>query len=346
MTLRHAAAVTGSALLVFGLLTTAVLLALRPHPTENVSLIGAVLTKDSDPAKQMAVPNAQITGTSGSAAGEATSDSSGFFHLTLHGDIRPGRPIQLTFRRRDYKPLSMTTKSPDELQIARMEPIQVEHPTQVAGPQTTISNVKLRYTVKVISTVDQGTLVGQFQAINQGGVPCNEARPCSPDGHWKAASGALTLDASLGGQFRDVRVSCIAGPCPFTKIDPEVRSNDDRTVHVSATTWSDTATFLVEADVVHTQVSDLVRQSIPVLLGRGMSFTLPAGAVGPSIEADVNGPLRMQLVGGSDSYIVFPLGPVLNLSWATCTVTVDPDHSKLYSCELKPGYTFPPSGGK
>ena len=346
MTLRHAAAVTGSALLVFGLLTTAVLLALRPHPTENVSLIGAVLTKDSDPAKQMAIPNAQITGISGNATGEATSDSSGFFHLKLRGEIRAGRPIQLTFRHRDYKPLSTTTRSPDQLQIARMEPIQVEHPAQAAGPETVLSNVRVRYTVKVISTVDAGTTVQQFQASNQGGVPCNGERPCSPDGRWKAAAGGLTLDAPLGGQFRDVRVSCIAGPCPFTKIDPEVRSNDDRTLHVSATTWSDTATFLVEADVVHTQVSDLVRQAFPVLLGRGMSFTLPAGAVGPSIEADVNGPMRVQLVGGSDSYIVFPLGPELILSWARCTVTVDPDHSKLYSCELKPGYQFPPNSGK
>jgi hypothetical protein len=38
--------------------------------------------------------------------------------------------------------------------------------------------------------------------------------------------------------------------------------------------------------------------------------------------------------------IVFPLGPDLNLSWASCNVQVDSNRTKLYSCELKPGYRF------
>ncbi len=330
MRLRHAAAVTGSAILVFGLLTTAVLIALRAHPTLNASLIGVVLTKDSDARKQMAVPNVQITGRSGRVAGEAISDAAGFFHLMLQGDLRPGRPITLTFTRDGYKPLSVTTTSPDQLYVARMESLQVERPTKTSGPETTISNIRIRYTVKMFSTVDQGTVVQTFEAMNQGGVPCAGKHPCSPDGRWKASVGTLNLDAPVDGQFRDVRVSCIAGPCPFTKIDSDTRVNGDRRLRVSALNWSDTATFLVEADVVHTLISDLVRQSFPVIFGRGMSFTLPANAVGPSIEADVNG-----------SYIVFPLGPELILSWATCTATKDADRSKLFSCELKPGYRFP-----
>lgn len=331
MTIRHAAAVSGSAILVFGLLTTAVLIALRPHPTENASLIGVVLTKDADPRKQMAIPNVQITARSGQVAGDATSDASGFFHLTLRGDLRPGRPITLTFAHPNYKPLSMTTNAPDQLHIARMDPLQVQRqPAKPNGPETTISNIRIRYTVKMVSTVDQGTVVQTFEAANQGGVPCKGELPCSPDGRWKASVGSTSIEAPMDGQFREVRVSCIAGPCPFTKIDSDNRVNGDRKLKVSALDWSDTATFLVEADVVHTLVSDLVRQSFPVIFGRGMSFTLPASAVGPSIEADVNG-----------SYIVFPLGPELILSWATCTVTTDPDQSKLYSCELKPGYRFP-----
>jgi hypothetical protein len=66
-----------------------------------------------------------------------------------------------------------------------------------------------------------------------------------------------------------------------------------------------------------------------VIFGRALSFTLPSTAVGPSIEAEVNG-----------AYVVFPLGPELDLSWATCSQTGDPDQPKLYSCELNPGYRF------
>jgi len=38
--------------------------------------------------------------------------------------------------------------------------------------------------------------------------------------------------------------------------------------------------------------------------------------------------------------MVFPLGPDLYLSWATCTVrnNSDPEKTAVYRCELKPGY--------
>jgi hypothetical protein len=103
---------------------------------------------------------------------------------------------------------------------------------------------------------------------------------------------------------------------------------------VTAEAWSDTATFLVEAEVTHTRVADMVRYSYPVIFGPGMNFILPAGAEGPSIEATLNG-----------DNIVFPLGPALILSWATCTEEVSPEQTRIYRCELKPGYKFQESNG-
>ena len=58
-------------------------------------------------------------------------------------------------------------------------------------------------------------------------------------------------------------------------------------------------------------------------------FALPANAEGPSVVADLNA-----------EEIVFPLGPKLILSWATCSVEVAPGGNKIYRCELKPGYQF------
>jgi hypothetical protein len=88
-------------------------------------------------------------------------------------------------------------------------------------------------------------------------------------------------------------------------------------------------TFLVEAEVVHTMLSDAIRQAYPSIFGRDMTFTLPPTGQGPSVEAELNG-----------LEIVFPLGPDLSLSWASCSVQVASNQTKLYSCELKPGYRF------
>jgi len=103
----------------------------------------------------------------------------------------------------------------------------------------------------------------------------------------------------------------------------------DRKIQATVRAWSDTVTFLVEADVVHTLLTDSIRQAYPSVFGRGMTFTLPLTGQGPSIEAEVNG-----------VEIVFPLGPGLRLSWATCNLQVASNRTRLYSCELKPGYRF------
>lgn len=329
MTVRHAAAVTGSALLVFGLLGTALYFALRAHPSQDTSLIGVVLTKDSDPRKQQPISNVLITGFSPGTAAQTRSDATGFFRLTLHPGVKPGSPILLSFVHRDFDPAEVSVSATSKIQIAFLKSTVPEEPKKATATDTQLSDVRIRYTTKTSSTVDQQTNVSTFMADNKANVACNNQGPCSPDGLWKAGVGSLSLEAPEGSQFRDVRVSCIAGPCPFTKIDSDGRSEGDRKITISAISWAGTATFLVEADVVRTLVSDLVRQSYPVIFGPTMNFTLPKSAEGPSIEAEVNG-----------DPIVFPLGPNLYLSWATCSEKTDADQSNLYSCELKPGYRF------
>jgi hypothetical protein len=174
-----------------------------------------------------------------------------------------------------------------------------------------------------------GTAVKSFEVVNTGNVPCNKQPPCAPGGKWKATVGNFSLDAGEGNQFRNARVSCIAGPCPFTKIDQETYSGDRRHFNIAVLNWSDTVTYLVEAEVVHPMTSDMVRETYPVIFGRALNFSLPALAEGASIEAEVQG-----------DPIVFPLGPGLFLRWADCQMVVDRDLSKNYRCELKPGYQF------
>ncbi len=100
-------------------------------------------------------------------------------------------------------------------------------------------------------------------------------------------------------------------------------------ISVSALAWSDTATFLVEAEVVHPMQSDVVRHSYPVIFGDALNFTLPPSAEGVSLQAEVNG-----------QHIVFPLGPALRLSWADCQARANPDETRVYRCELKSGFRW------
>jgi hypothetical protein len=141
---------------------------------------------------------------------------------------------------------------------------------------------------------------------------------------------SFSLDAGeQNKQFRNVRVSCIAGPCPFTTIEQDRFSRGGRTITVSVRNWSDPVTYLLEAEVVTTMETELIRHTYPVTFGRSMNFTLPAVATGLSIEAEV---------GGSE--IVFPLGPELRLSWATCRFETAAEGAKQFRCELKHGYRF------
>jgi hypothetical protein len=295
----------------------------------EIVLRGAVIQQNADPHKQSPIPGVDITATSGTSTSTARSDASGYFSIKLLRWIRWGQTVTLTFRHADYQPLELTGPVSHEIYIARMVPLarKVESPSR--QPKTAIGNIKIRYSMKSNSEVNIGSAVKTFEVVNKGNIPCNNQQPCSPDGKWKAAIASTSLDAGHGNEFRNARLSCIGGPCPFTEILSDGYSGGGDKLHASVLNWSDTTTFLLEAEVYHPMQSELVRESYPVIFGRALNFSLPATAEGPSIQADVNG-----------TSIVFPLGPALCLTWADCTVTTDRDQSKTYRCQLKPGFEF------
>ncbi|MFY9909885.1 MAG: hypothetical protein WCF22_16135 [Candidatus Sulfotelmatobacter sp.] len=293
-----------------------------------VVLRGAVLREDSDPNKQLPLPGVEIRASNGLGSAHAQSNAQGFFSLTLPKGLRRRQPVLLQFRLKDYKPLDWNDFISDKLYVARMVPL---HQETVAETHSDISvaNPRIRYTVKTTAEADIGSAVRAFDVVNVGNTPCANRPPCAPGGKWKATIRSFFLDAGEGNEFRNTRVSCIAGPCPFTKIESETFSEDRRRFIVTIRNWSDTTTFLVEAEVVHPMTSNLVRETYPVIFGRALNFSLPPAAEGPSIEADVAG-----------EGIVFPLGPDLFLRWANCQVALDKDQSRDFRCELKPGYRF------
>lgn len=286
--------------------------------------------------KQLPLSNALVTASDGVDSASAVSDASGYFKLTLPGVVWPGRTVTLSFRHHDCLPLEMKLnatlrKTSKELYVAAMTPMPVQPGPTSGSPQSVVSNIRVRYTVNSQTEENIGSAVRTFQVVNKGNVPCNGQAPCSPEGNWKASTSSLSLDAGPDNEFRNVRVSCIAGPCPFTRIDPGGYLNGGQKITVTALDWSNTATFLLEAEVFHTAISSNVRESYPVIFGRMLNFTMPPTQEGVSIEAEIDG-----------TPMVFPLGPELYLSWATCTTRYDADAAgaTVYRCELKPGYQF------
>jgi hypothetical protein len=294
-----------------------------------ILLVGAVLKQDSDTNDQSPIANVAVSVENGLAFSAVSSNFSGGFGIRLRPEVKRGQTITLTFRHPDFKPFDLKDVVSDKLYVVRMLPIQAEVEAESAKTGVLVSNVLVRYSTVASSTENIGSGAKTFQVVNTGNIPCNRYSPCSPDGKWSAQLRSASLDAGEGNIFRNARVTCIAGPCPFTRIDSDGFSNGGRTISASVLNWSDTTTFLLQGDVFRTQVREIVLQSSIVIFGRTMNFTLPPTAEGPSIIAEMN-----------QSRMVFALGPAAVLSWANCNIRVEKNQAKDYRCELKAGYRF------
>jgi hypothetical protein len=325
--------IAGGVLIALGIL---ILVRIHHWRPRSITIQGAVVREDSDTRKQSPIIGAKVIATDGVTSTTTQSDASGYYKITFPEEVWPGHTLILKFSHPDYQPTDL--KLPTGLRlaskglyIADLEPILPQIEKNSPGKLNRVTNIRVRYTVNSQSEDNIGSAVRTFEVVNKANVPCNGQPPCSPDGSWKASSASVSLDAGPDNEFRSVRASCIAGPCPFTRIDSSGFVNGGRTVRASAVDWSDTATFLLEAEVFRVAMTSRVRYLYPVFFGDAMHFTLPPTQEGVSLEADVEG-----------VPMVFPLGPELYLSWATCSVrtTPGPDKATVYQCELKKGYRF------
>jgi len=316
-----------SALLVAVLLAAGTVALIRWQKQKTISLQGAVLIQDTDPRKQQPIAGVEVSA-GDLAVSKVKTDSSGYFALTLRKPIRRGHAIVLDFQHPQYHPLVEHEFVGNKLYVAHLLPLSTKI-TPSNQPQVKVANVRIRYTIKAMTDLNVGSAVKTFEVENKGDIPCQGQRPCSPDGRWKANVGSVTLDAGTGNQFRNDRASCIAGPCPFTRIDSNRTSQGGRILTLVARNWSDTATFLLEAEVFRPMISQMEHWSYPVIFGEGLSFTLPSSAESVSIEADLDG-----------QTIIFPLGPTLFLSWASCDAGANVEKGRIYRCTPKPGFRF------
>lgn len=319
--------------MVLAALAVATFFFLRMRARNRVlSVTGAVVQQSEDTKKQSPIGDVVVSVADDLATGPTKSNTSGYFRLELKPTVKRGQPITLQFRQPKYKPLDLKTTAGDTLYVIHLVPLVTDQSDDKPGgkPAIVVANVVVRYSTETNSEMNIGTGVTTFQVPNTGGVPCDPRGVCSPDGRWKASIGGASLDAGEGNVFRNARVFCIAGPCPFTKIESDDFSRGGRHISASVKNWSDTTTFLFQAEVFRQQVSDIVRESYPVVYGRTFNFSLPSTAEGPSLEAELD-----------KLPITFPLGPEAKLSWASCSVIVGSHLSKSYRCELKQGYRFP-----
>ena len=298
-----------------------------------VTIEGAVIRRDTDPRKELPVAGAVITVSDSESKVTTVSGDTGYFNVKFPERIWPREIVNLAFRHPDYKPANETLLigihiNANQPYVIRMTSTAAPPPPPGPNP-TAIHDIRIRYTINDRSETDVGSAVKVFEVNNTGNTPCKQGDLCSPDGLWKATKDSVTLDAGVGNIFRNVRASCIAGPCPFTRIDSSSFNRDAQNIMVSAINWSDTATFLVEAEVYQESIVSKLRLAYPVIYGRDLHFTAPPTAEGVTIEADV---------GGTPT--VFPLGPDLYMNWGICNSRKGRNNDTIYQCELKPAYSF------
>src|SRR5580700_8114916 len=118
------------------------------HRRPPIVLKGTVLRQDADPNKQLPIGDVEITASNGVGIGNFKSDSSGFFRITLPKQLRRRQPVLLEFRHKDYEPLTLHDFVGDKLYIARMVPVPQQTSAEPHRPEATISNARVRYSVK------------------------------------------------------------------------------------------------------------------------------------------------------------------------------------------------------
>ena len=314
---------------------TAVLSLRQPS---SITLEGAVILKHSDPKKESPIAGVSVSldpehyaapAENAAPAETATSNSSGYFKLPLPPTVVYGEYVTLRLQHPDHPPLDVEVPVAEQLYVIQMASAHTDVQPPPARPDVVLSDIIVRYTIESRTEMNIGSGAKTFEVVNTGNVPCDRQPPCSPDGKWKAADGGVSLDAGADNEFRNARLSCIAGPCPFTRVESDGFSKGGRVISASVRNWSDTTTFALEAEVFRPENAPTTQRSYPIILGRGLNFTLAGSAEGVSIEAEVD-----------DTPIVFPLAPNGDLSWATCVVRAVKDQARLYRCELKPGYIF------
>lgn len=290
---------------------------------------GAVIKHDTEANKESPIEGVNVSAADGLATHTVKTDFAGYFRLTLNPQVAPGQQVLLNFQHSDYLPVTLHAAAGENLYVVEMAPVHGEVEAALNQKQVGVSNVLVRYSTVSVTSENIGTGEKTFQVVNEGNLPCEAEKPCSPDGRWKASVGSATMDAGEGNVFQDGRVSCIAGPCPFTKVVIDTFSRPARVISVSILNWSDTTTFLLQAEVYRSATNNPVRMTYPVIFGRSLNFTLPPDSQGPTLEAEMDG-----------SQIIFPLGPNPILSWADCSVRDEKKQGKDYRCELKAGYGF------
>src|SRR5215472_12845 len=326
---RKIATIVALAAVLSALAATAIIV--RSHKAKPSAGVvqGAVVKHDTDTNKESPIEGVDVSAADGVAAHNVKTDFSGYFRLPLSPGITPGQPVLLNFQHPDYLPVELHANAGDTLYVVKMAPVHGEAEAALNEKQVGVSNVMVRYSTVAMTSEIIGSGRRTFQVVNQGNLPCDAQKPCSPDGRWKGAIGSASMDAGEGNVFQDGRVSCIAGPCPFTKVVIDSFSRPSRVISVSILDWSDTTTFLLQAEVYRSASSNLVRMTYPVIFGRSLNFTLPPDSQGPTLQAEMDG-----------SQIYFPLSPNPVLSWADCSVREEKRRGKDYRCELKPGYSF------
>lgn len=205
---------------------------------------GVVMRDEANPEKRYAIPGVRVMATNGVAPAPVLTGTNGMFELALNPAARNGQVIDLNFSHGEYQ-------EKDETQVIAEDVPYVFYlwPKTYAGLRLKALPMP-SWNLFPAAYAAPETLVTTFQVINRGSVRCNGRQPCSPDGKWKAQIKTASLAAGRGKRFLRGHADCIAGPCPWTKIEMDGFSKGGPAISVAVRNWSDTVTYKLWGEVV------------------------------------------------------------------------------------------------
>ena len=123
---------------------------------KRISLIGAVIRKDTDPNKELPIADVEVTASNGTTMATVKSDATGYFRIRLGARLLREQSVTLKFRHDEYQPLELKGIVGDKLYLAQMIALPHEQ-ARPDHPDLTVGNMVARYSVKATTSANVGS---------------------------------------------------------------------------------------------------------------------------------------------------------------------------------------------
>jgi len=140
--------------------------------------MGAVTVQDADTRKQLPIANVELRRQS-SRSWPRKIRLIRFFQNQAQQERQERQSHQTEIPPSDYRPLDVDEIATDKIFVVRLITLSKSADNIPGRPAAAVGNIRVRYSMKAMRTVNVGSAVKTFEVENVGNVPCKQQSPCS-----------------------------------------------------------------------------------------------------------------------------------------------------------------------